>query len=122
MINIQFSAPGGVMILTIGGKTSIVAHVGPTSNCQLWLIGSFENLFITSVTKEERVDLFKAAHRYAGLKKILLIDIHQNAVEKLHKVIDKSTIMSTTNYTSTNGSTMAIIMIKTLPGWLDKIN
>lgn len=87
-------------------ETMCYVTTGPTSNCQLSVLGSVENLFANSMYRTEIINLLKGYCRA-----IWLIDIHTNKVSAAETFFGKGSILKQMDYISTNNSAMSIILI-----------
>lgn len=82
----------------------------PTANCQLYSIGNADSILWQE--KDLRLELFRLIYRNVQ-KKIMLLDIKPNLELKLLEIFNESEIISKTQYKSTNGSDMLIVLVKT---------
>lgn len=89
----------------------ITVTEGPTHNCQLSIIGAFCNLM--SFTPEEiKTVLNKTYKEIHKFRKIILIDIQNAYVTNIENMF-LGAVMAKTVYTSTNGSAMCIMLLRT---------
>lgn len=88
----------------------ITVNEAPTSNCQLFTIGDFQELLY--LNKEEFLKVLDYIRLKLIDKKMLLLDINYNnliVTKKLFKNISKSIINK--KYTNSNGNTMVLMII-----------
>jgi hypothetical protein len=114
IINTRESSAGNVRTVRIKFEeklySSVVTIEGPTSNCQLSIIGSFCNLL--TLKDEDLKKVTKSIAALTALRKIILIDINRPKVAQVERVF-KNAIINKMDYTSTNNSSMTIILLKT---------
>lgn len=92
----------------ISGQITVLFHNGIFGNCQNFQVGYMEG--ILAHFKPESVPKVASYFKtLAGGKKIMMVDIHQSHVSQL-KAIFPNIIMES-NYNSTNGSKMCIVLI-----------
>ena len=85
--------------------------LSPTSNCQLFSYLSFNELLTSKLNKKEIINVLQLISLRAN-KKIILIDVKKQYVNKIKKLFTKNQILSETNYISTNDSNMNIFIVK----------
>lgn len=91
---------------------SFMVQKYPMQNCQMFSIAHMEHFLIEGYnTLEEIKDLIKQCAIKVN-QKICLCDVHTSYAETL-KSIFGSSVMNVTKYESTNGSSMALVMINT---------
>lgn len=104
----------GKWVLYVKGKTDngegsvyIMADFNPTSNCQLALIGSAYRLF--EFKSESMMEILKD---FAILmnKNIIMVDVNRNVANQFVSLFTNY-IMLNSEYVSTNGSNMNVILI-----------
>ena len=83
----------------------------PTANCQLASACSIGSKLI-KLNKYQIRNLFIKLRKNNYSKRILLLDIHQREADHLKQSIAKSAIISDSPYTSTNGSSMELMLIR----------
>jgi len=100
--------------------------VSPTGNCQVFSI-SLMDAVIRDYTKGDITPLAKEVNdliihsllftcfEKAGAKKILMVDIKSNLVDRFFEIFDKKDVVSMQPYRSTNNSEMTIIMVRIYP-------
>lgn len=87
-------------------------HIGPTNNCQLASVASFNNTVDNVSSTEALVHVLKCFSQLAS-KRIMLVDLNYNQAQKLRRLLaDTKMIILDSPYTSTNGSKMTIFLIK----------
>ncbi len=87
---------------------NIYVNSSPTSNCQIYSIGSILSIFNRNQTKEDSLRLIKLIHK-AGDKAQVLVDIHQDFESKFEDLFPKESIVFKNKYVNTKYSTPMII-------------
>lgn len=87
-------------------------YIGPTNNCQLASVASFNNTVDNVSSTEALVHVLKCFSQRAA-KRIILVDLNSRQADKLRKLLkDTNMIIVDSPYKSTNGSHMTIFLIK----------
>lgn len=104
----------GKWVLYVKGKTDngegsvyIMADFNPTSNCQLALIGSAFRLF--EFKTESMMEIIKDFARLMN-KNIIMVDVNRSVANQFVTAFGDH-IMLNSQYQSTNGSNMNVILI-----------
>lgn len=84
---------------------------GPTHNCQMSIIGGYVN--IMSLSDEELKFVTQKICKELSLRKIIQLDLNRPQAERIKKLFE-SAVIKTMDYTSTNGSLMTIILLRTV--------
>ena len=103
---------GVVRKISITGINFMEKHIvlidGPTHKCQLSIMGSFVNISI--IPSNDLREIVKFLFKNIPIRKILQIDVNRSIVEKIANTFPNE-IIGNYAYSSTNGSSMNIILI-----------
>jgi len=101
-----------VMYTKKNGYKNYFGYSGnPTGNCQLSSAVNIFNIF-SDMNKYRFRDILIKLRKSSVSKNLLLIDIQKYFEESVVGYLPPSAIISKTNYTSSNGNSMVIMIIK----------
>lgn len=108
-LQISVRNPGTSNFYPVNGGT---LYATPTNNCQLASVASFNGTLSMVNSQEGLIHVLKCFSQCAG-KRILLLDLKTGERDKLKRLLQGTNmIIAETPYTSTNGSSMTIFLIK----------
>lgn len=98
-------------IVGIGSKlVDLKFDISPTYNCQLFSIGGFCGIFDENLPMIQSISAIKK--HFNCTKKLMLIDVNDDVAPIVEKEFEGRVVLKS-NYTSTNGSEMYIMIINT---------
>lgn len=92
------------------GGSYVLVSANTFSNCQNFTIGAF-NTFLCHVKPNDRRTKIKELKELCGISKpLLIVDVNSSYITSINSSFE---VLSVTRYTSSNYSSMAIIIIDT---------
>jgi hypothetical protein len=86
-------------------------HINGTGNCQL-MVMEYANNIISGFDKYQLREALIRIRKNHYSKKILLMDLNKQFADKIRESLSPGSIISQTDYKSTNGSKMNLTLIK----------
>jgi len=101
-----------ITVLNVFGfKVSFIYDSNPTGNCQLASAVKICNI-LPALDKHKFRDLLIKIRKEYFRKNMLMLDLNVHHLEKIKSWLSPKTIISEVKYTSTNGSKMAILILR----------
>lgn len=91
--------------------TAVHCCVSPTANCQM-MSAQYGYNFVEHLDKYQTREALIRLKNHPYSKRILMVDVNRKYSEKFTSALPPSAIISLTDYKSTNGSLMTIILIR----------
>lgn len=114
-LEIKTKAEGPYQVITINTYSTIYLSIGPTQNCQLMSLGSFQQALLLEGNKfkYDIKEIFRYIYNNIVAKKLIILDLKEGSYRNLFDTWceENDVLIMRERYKSTNNSNMCLYLI-----------